>query len=119
MSYNNTQITKAIEREHGEFYHPRTGQKFDGCTANDHRMPPHRREHLNGCPKIAYHRQVNALRPDCRDASQNKPTGQLKTVHGGEQGNYAGFHQIQAHQDKRWIGVQTPSKLTFARKDRY
>lgn len=93
------------------YFHPRTGEKIDGCTAGDHvhDMPRIRKIHLNGCPRIAYHRRTNQPHGT---GGKGKPTGQLKTIWGGEQGNYAGFHQIQRGNDKgnRFLPPQRENK---------
>jgi hypothetical protein len=105
-------IQKILERGADKIYfHPRTGERIIGCTAGDrvHKMPKTRKTHLNGCPRIAYHRRVNQPHGT---GGTGKPTGQLKTIWGGEQGNYAGFFQILAGNDKgnRFLPPQRESK---------
>jgi len=123
-----TEAEKRLVREDNVIYHPRTKEKILGCS-ND-KLPKISKEHLNRCPRTAYHRNINAKQVSGKFLVQKRTveigsplataylkyvlngqliyqaTQQYKTIWTKGKGSYVSKKQIEAHQRPRFLPPQ-------------
>ena len=100
--------TARLYREHGYVVDPRTGDIIAHATEGS-RMPPIRRDHLNRCPRVPYHRRMN-------QGAAEEPTGQYATVWGDRKHGYVSKVKLEHAESPRWIGVQLPPQARMKRR---
>jgi hypothetical protein len=114
------QDTLRYSREHGYHTDPRTKDPVPCVVDRNRRMPNSNRNHLNACPKVAYHREVNTPQGmTSRGLVKGQQPKSYATVWQDRKHGYVPLRALKAAEAPRLAVVQAPAQRKMRRKWRH